>query len=151
MSKISLNNKKTESWKADVAQSISFYNDWFLNFAPQTYMTERQKAAMVSSAVVVFRKGRPSCSPVLFTYGGSFASPSSQRTLDRRKLAGMNKWNSLFSAADGPEVADSETLKTLGDYFEVKRGIATGGNDFFVVDAETVSRYSIPDAYLTPT
>lgn len=106
--------------------------------------------ALVSSAVVVFRKGRPSCSPVLFTYGGSFASPSSQRTLDRRKLAGMNKWNSLFSAADGAEVADSETLKTLGDYFEVKRGIATGGNDFFVVDAETVSRYSIPDAYLTP-
>lgn len=44
MPKISLNNKRTEVWKADVSQSISFYNDWFLNFAPQTYMAERQNA-----------------------------------------------------------------------------------------------------------
>lgn len=47
MPKISLNNKRTEQWKADVAQSIAFYNDWFLNFAPQTYMAERRKATAV--------------------------------------------------------------------------------------------------------
>lgn len=47
MPKISLNNNRTENWKADVAQSIDYYNDWFLNFAPQTYMAERQSAAKV--------------------------------------------------------------------------------------------------------
>ena len=44
MPKTSLNNKRIENWKTDVAQSMTFYNDWFLNFAPKTYMTERQEA-----------------------------------------------------------------------------------------------------------
>lgn len=47
MPKTNLNNKRTENWKADVAQSISFYNDWFLNFAPQTYMEERRESTKV--------------------------------------------------------------------------------------------------------
>ena len=44
MPKTSLNNKRIENWKTDVAQSMTFYNDWFLSFAPKTYMTERQEA-----------------------------------------------------------------------------------------------------------
>lgn len=47
MSKININNKKTEAWKADVVQSVEFYNNWFLNFAPRTYVGERQKAILL--------------------------------------------------------------------------------------------------------
>ncbi len=32
-----INSDKPHLWKADVAQSIDFYNDWFLRFAPGTY------------------------------------------------------------------------------------------------------------------
>ena len=42
--KTSLNNHKTEQWKSDVTDSIEFYNNWFLHFAPQTYMSERNEA-----------------------------------------------------------------------------------------------------------
>ena len=38
---MSINADKTHLWKADVAQSIDFYNDWFLRFAPGTYRKQR--------------------------------------------------------------------------------------------------------------
>lgn len=106
--------------------------------------------ALVSSAVVVFRKSRPTDAPVLFTYGGSLASPSIQRRIDRRLLNRENKWNPWFTEEGVSTSSRKSSQKTLGDFFEVKRGIATGCNDFFVVDAGTVSRYGIPEAYLTP-
>ncbi len=31
-------------WKKDIAQSVDLYNQWFLNFAPQTYREERLRA-----------------------------------------------------------------------------------------------------------
>ncbi len=36
-----INSDKPHLWKADVAQSIDFYNDWFLRFAPGTYRKQR--------------------------------------------------------------------------------------------------------------
>ena len=45
MNKITLNNHRTEQWRADVIESVEFYNDWFLRFAPQTYVSERNDAA----------------------------------------------------------------------------------------------------------
>lgn len=46
MTKSGINNKNTECWKADVAESVSYYNNWFLQFAPKTYIEEREKAAV---------------------------------------------------------------------------------------------------------
>lgn len=39
-----INRRNTELWKKDTIQSISLYNDWFLNFAPATYTKERRRA-----------------------------------------------------------------------------------------------------------
>lgn len=39
-----VNLDKPHRWKADVAQSVDLYNDWFLKFAPKTYRDERGKA-----------------------------------------------------------------------------------------------------------
>ncbi len=36
-----INSDKPHLWKADVAQSIDFYNDWFHRFAPGTYRKHR--------------------------------------------------------------------------------------------------------------
>ena len=36
-----INSNKPHLWKADVAQSIDFYNVWFLRFAPETYRSQR--------------------------------------------------------------------------------------------------------------
>lgn len=42
--KYSINWNRPELWKADVQKSVLFYNDWFLNFAPATYINARQEA-----------------------------------------------------------------------------------------------------------
>lgn len=42
--KYSINKKNTEQWKEDVQKSVLFYNNWFLNFAPSTYIKARQEA-----------------------------------------------------------------------------------------------------------
>ena len=44
MMKYSINNKKTDQWNEDVQKSVMFYNEWFLNFAPSTYVNARQDA-----------------------------------------------------------------------------------------------------------
>lgn len=36
-----INADKLHLWKADVAQSIDFYSDWFIRFAPDTYRKQR--------------------------------------------------------------------------------------------------------------
>ena len=39
-----INNCNTQCWKADIRKSVLFYNDWFLNFAPKTYIGARNSA-----------------------------------------------------------------------------------------------------------
>jgi len=38
---MAVNLDKTTQWKADVAQSVDMYNQWFLKFAPQAFRTTR--------------------------------------------------------------------------------------------------------------
>lgn len=44
MKKYSINKNNSEQWKNDVQKSVMFYNDWFLKFAPSTYINARQDA-----------------------------------------------------------------------------------------------------------
>ncbi len=36
-----VNSNKPEQWKTDIAQSVDFYNDWFMRFAPKAYRDTR--------------------------------------------------------------------------------------------------------------
>ena len=38
-----VNMDKPHLWKADVARSVDFYNDWFMRFAPNAYRETRQE------------------------------------------------------------------------------------------------------------
>lgn len=40
----SINNRNIESWKADVRESVLFYNGWFMKFAPAAYVGARKSA-----------------------------------------------------------------------------------------------------------
>lgn len=39
-----VNANRPDRWKADIAQSVDFYNDWFLRFAPLTFRESRSEA-----------------------------------------------------------------------------------------------------------
>ena len=39
-----VNSNRPERWKTDIAQSVDFYNDWFMSFAPKAYRDSRSAA-----------------------------------------------------------------------------------------------------------
>lgn len=104
--------------------------------------------ALVSSAVVVLQNSPPPADHrVRFTYGGSLERPAVARAVDLRTLAAQPKWTRYPREPD--TVADAEGTP-LGELFSVKRGIATGGNDFFVLDDAQVAALELPREHLTP-
>ena len=40
---MSVNRDQPDRWKSDIAQSVDFYNDWFISFAPEAFRTTRIK------------------------------------------------------------------------------------------------------------
>ena len=104
--------------------------------------------ALVSSCVVVFRNRKPASSHLAtFSSGGSVCRPDRQRQVSVASLSATGKWTHLFSD-DEESGRSGET--TLGDYFTVKRGIATGDNGFFILDEKTAARHEIPRRFLRP-
>jgi len=97
--------------------------------------------ALVSSAVVVFRKKAPAKKhEVHFTYGGSLLEPATERTIPLRELAGQRKWSNL--ALKGSK--KPHDVLRLGDLFKVKRGLATGDNGFFILTPEEIRKHDLP-------
>jgi succinate dehydrogenase flavin-adding protein (antitoxin of CptAB toxin-antitoxin module) len=49
---VGVNLDKRHKWQDDIAASVELYNNWFLDFAPETYRTEREKAAKEVEAML---------------------------------------------------------------------------------------------------
>lgn len=108
--------------------------------------------ALVSSCVVIFRKVRPKTNyQILFSEGGSVSAPERQMLIDSQTLSVEEKWTSRFNDnTNSTETDTGGTTARLGDFFTVKRGIATGDNHFFILDSATIEKYSIPRKFLVP-
>ena len=49
---LNINKNNTSKWKDDVIRSVSYYNDWFMSFAPMSYVRARNEAiARVDAAL----------------------------------------------------------------------------------------------------
>jgi len=108
--------------------------------------------ALVSSVVLVFRKTQPAADhAVEFTFGGTLAEPHVRDVVPRERLRESRKWTVYPSHAknDRRTLSDSNG-PTLGDFFRVQRGIATGCNKFFVLDRANAKVIGLPDKYLRP-
>ncbi len=103
--------------------------------------------ALVSSAVVVFRKAPPAPGHrVRFSFGGAIESPSTEAQLPLDVLRHSRKWTQ-FPARTNFENTDEPTL---GDLFVIKRGLATGSNSFFILSDEETKAWHIPRRFLKP-
>lgn len=103
--------------------------------------------ALVSSAVVWFRKRKPAAGQqVEFSYGGTLAAPKVSRQVPAADLQGSAKWTSL--AADGVR-AIHDGLR-LADFFDIKRGLATGDNHFFMMTRDEISARGLPLEFFKP-
>lgn len=103
--------------------------------------------ALVSSAMVWLRNQKPGrAHQIEFTYGGSLSRPRTRGLVPASRLEAAAKWTGFPKARGMARAAAA----TLGDYFHVKRGIATGANAFFIMTSEQAVRRGIPQQCLRP-
>ncbi len=104
--------------------------------------------ALVSSCVVTYKKTRPeSSASFTFSYGGNLNHPEETKTIDLAGRDSSLKWGLLHFEQDNDAGAEKDTL---GDFFVVRRGIATGANEFFIISQDIIKEYSIPKQFLKP-
>ncbi len=97
--------------------------------------------ALVSSALVWFRKEEPPAGhAVRFTYGGSLERPKLERLVPVETLCRDPKWT-RYPVKEGYQETDTPVL---GDFFTIKRGLATGDNSYFILSAEEIQRRGLP-------
>lgn len=108
--------------------------------------------ALVSSAVLVFRKAQPPTShAVEFTFGGSLAAPRARASIPLEQLRVARKWTAYPNhARNDRRTSTDEEGPTLGDFFRIQRGIATGSNKFFVLERADAKRRRFPPRHLRP-
>ena len=103
--------------------------------------------ALVSSTVVWFINDAPRVGhEVRFTYGGTLEQPRLERWVPVETLRRDPKWTRY------PLKERHETVKkpVLGDFFEVKRGLATGNNSYFILSAQEIARRGLPMGAFKP-
>jgi predicted RNA methylase len=103
--------------------------------------------ALVSSCIVTYCKKAPSSDSMCeVSYGGDYIDPKQKKSIAFSRLRGLTKWT-MFHFEPSEDFTSSVRLK---DFVSVRRGIATGANDFFMIDEDTAKRFKIPRIYLKP-
>ncbi len=105
--------------------------------------------ALVTSAIVVFKKTQPLPDhSVRFSHGGSLLAPTEERFVRLSDIRGGHRWNGM-SLMTG-SYARHERVVILSDLFSIKRGIATGFNEFFIIPRRIAEERGLPKEFLTP-
>ena len=103
--------------------------------------------ALVSSAIVWLRKEKPPRNhAVRFTYGGSLEHPRVDRLVQVEALRHDPKWTRYPMSEDRAEMH----VPVLADFFQIKRGLVTGNNKYFVLSAEEIERLGLPQEVFRP-
>lgn len=111
--------------------------------------------ALVSSAIVWFRKRAPSANQeIKFSYGGTLSKPRMSRQIPIADLRRANKWIGFFETSNRVIVGtDQKALPTkskLSDWFDIKRGLVTGANKFFILTQEQIENHNLPMEFFIP-
>jgi adenine-specific DNA-methyltransferase len=104
--------------------------------------------ALVSSAIIIFEKRKPSSEhEAVISFGDTLSEPAKSEKVSLDQLRLTKKWTSLPHQGRNGHKAPSVTL---GDLFTVKRGLATGNNGFFIVPRDKLAEFGIPDCCVRP-
>jgi hypothetical protein len=103
--------------------------------------------ALVSSAVVWIKNSLPPKDhQVLFTYGGTLERPNLERLVPVSELENEPKWTRYPNA----KKPIKQSQVTLGDLLNIKRGLATGDNDYFIMSSAQIEKRALPMECFTP-
>lgn len=105
--------------------------------------------ALVSSAVVVARPGPPGPDhAVRLSRGGSPEAPAVEVRVAAADLLGR-RWPASLVSLPTP-IPTPLREPPLSSCFTIRRGLATGSNDFFILPLERARALGLPEAYLRP-
>ena len=104
--------------------------------------------ALVSSAIVVLRKAPPPTGhKVRFSLGGSLNDPALEQDVCIGELKSAQRWTQFPRRSK--KRANVPTV-SLGEFFAIKRGLATGANDFFILERSKAKELGISPRFLKP-
>lgn len=104
--------------------------------------------ALVSSCVVWFKNTPPQANhSIKLTYGGTLSSPIYANNVKNATMLKEDKWNKFFSKCVSNNASNSIRL---GELFDVKRGLATGDNDFFIFTMDKITENNLRMDYFKP-
>ena len=104
--------------------------------------------ALVSSCVVWFKNEIIDYDyDVELSYSGTHSSPLQSKLIKKSVLQFERKWT-RFPEKDRRD--GSKKLTTLGDYFTIKRGLATGDNDFFILKKDKIQNLGLDMSFFKP-
>lgn len=107
--------------------------------------------ALVSSCVVWFKNEIILDNyDVEFSYGGTHDNPIISGKVDKISLEKDRKWTHFPEKVNGNVQSEKKYITTLGDYFNIKRGLATGDNNFFILSKEQIIAHGLDMTFFTP-
>jgi hypothetical protein len=107
--------------------------------------------AFVSSVVLFFRKAPPPPHHAAeFTFGGTLEQPVAAERVPLGRLSDTRKWTRFPSHPTNDRLLPTADGPRLRDLFDIRRGIATGSNDFFVLDRTDAISRGLPREHLRP-
>lgn len=100
--------------------------------------------ALVSSCVVWYKNEiAPDDYEIEFSYGGTHNAPLIMKTIKKSVLAAERKWTRFPEKDVRIASSISNPVPILGDFFDVKRGLATGDNNFFILTKEQIQNIGL--------
>ena len=97
--------------------------------------------AQVASSVIWLQNRKPDAEhTVAFTQGDDLGSPSHEENIPIAGLAPKKKWSREFTSGKSRESSGPK----IKDFFTVRRGIATGDNDFFILSRNEIEVRGLP-------
>lgn len=116
-------------------------------------VTSKFDDALVSSVVIWFRNELPDKDDGIdFTFGDNLSNPEYQKKYSHKELDANKKWSKSTFLGLHPQ--SGETQKKSGvkisDLFQIKRGIATGANKFFILTPNQIESHQLPMELFVP-
>lgn len=107
--------------------------------------------ALVSSCVVWFKNEITNENyDVEFSYGGTHEEPEVRLNVDRCTLVKRKKWTHFSDVTNDNIQSQNTAVPTLGDFFTIKRGLATGDNNFFILSKEQIEKLELDMEFFVP-
>lgn len=105
--------------------------------------------ANITSTVITYKMAKPTnrdSKNIRFSFGDSIEDPQKEKYISIDNLKILNKWSNF----ENENYFERNSTHTIGELFTVKRGIATGDNNFFILNEAQIQKYNIDAEFLKP-